>query len=503
MSLMAGGAFTLEIESSIPAAVSPPVGIYNFNTSTTVTFSVLSHYDPDPTDGIRHEVNAFAFPEPDVPLQLVDFTLTFDQSSTYTWEWVEQFEVTADVGAGTVVGLGDGWFYSEAPVVLSVTPPANQVFTTWEGDIDGLDSTASTLIFSADRPRNLRAVFRPEEDDPVLTITTALIGTASELPRTLPSLGTHRFQAGTTISAQVLQEIFDTGPFHDPKYWVQIGWEATGSMTNGVGTNTGPFVITEDTTIDWTWERAERVEVVTNATGGSVRVDGNAYFSEVGGQYYYSNSRPLILTAQGDMGYGIDYWEDRFGLRLFREQTLTLRYQDPWVFPIRLEAAFKEVTEVPMVIEFTVPGVAPTTNIVRVGDVFPVTAAQPPAPVPGGGWYEFEGWSGTGDIPASGTSSTLGPFTITRASSLKWHWRQINLAVDGDMDVQIQDVRNGMLTWPSGAGFQYRIEAAEEVFGPYNTLAENLAATPPENTYQLLGHPKSGAHFFRVVRTPQ
>ena len=116
---------------------------------------------------------------------------------------------------------------------------------------------------------------------------------------------------------------------------------------------------------------------------------------------------------------------------------------------------------------------------------------------------EFEGWSGTGDIPASGTSSTLGPFTITRASSLKWHWRQINLAVDGDMDVQIQDVRNGMLTWPSGAGFQYRIEAAEEVFGPYNTLAENLAATPPENTYQLLGHPKSGAHFFRVVRTPQ
>jgi hypothetical protein len=44
---------------------------------------------------------------------------------------------------------------------------------------------------------------------------------------------------------------------------------------------------------------------------------------------------------------------------------------------------------------------------------------------PPGPWYVCTGWTGTGDVPASGTGTTV-TFTITKDSTLTWNWKTVD-----------------------------------------------------------------------------
>ena len=43
---------------------------------------------------------------------------------------------------------------------------------------------------------------------------------------------------------------------------------------------------------------------------------------------------------------------------------------------------------------------------------------------------------------------------------------------------------NYRISWPSAAGRTYRLWSSTNLAGPFATVANGIAATPPENTYQ-------------------
>jgi len=110
-----------------------------------------------------------------------------------------------------------------------------------------------------------------------------------------PEIGTHIYQHGSQVSIQALT------PFRwrsRDQFYIVTGWDATGSLSSGLGTDTGPFTLTEDTSITWFWEPTIPVTVGRNARGAT----------PAPGRYTPTAGSPITLQATPLPGYRFVEW---------------------------------------------------------------------------------------------------------------------------------------------------------------------------------------------------
>jgi hypothetical protein len=236
---------------------------------------------------------------------------------------------------------------------------------------------------------------------PMATLT---ITSDSNRGNPTPSVGSHSYPVGTEVAASV------TSPFTDTSgnEWV-CSWIGTGSGLTSGSDSEVTFTITEDSSITWHWHAP---------TSPSPTPTGS----------------PTPTTSPDPTDPPIPQID----------LTVTSAHGNPTpIGGIHKYAAGSSVTCQIATTPVTVNGLIYNT-VTENGVVYACT-----------------GWTGTGDIPPSGTTTSTGPIILTAASSITWNW----ITLPSSLDIQ---------TNKGGYGWN----ASANAFGPQEevTIVANLAS---------------------------
>ena len=214
----AKGAHTLVYGDEVSASVVEPAaanGTRRVCTGWTGTGSV-------PTNGTEKSV-AFAIKE----------------DSSLTWNWRTDHLIGVSVSGGTC-DFTSQWVADGTQVAVEIIPETHLYTISLFGDTQGATLDGTTLIFAADRPRNVAVTVN--EVKVSLTVE-------SEWGIPTPTNGVHALSWGTEVTASV------QGPEPTRGYqYLCTGWKGSGSVpASGAETNVS-FTIERDSSIRWNWQ---------------------------------------------------------------------------------------------------------------------------------------------------------------------------------------------------------------------------------------------------------
>jgi len=315
-----------------------------------------------------------------------------DNPSAIVWQWSTNvwFE-TAVSGTGTVDRVSE-WVAIGSSQTITATPGPFQQFLGWSGSANG---TANPLTLTASEALSLTAIFGPSPFD--LTVISAQ-GTPT------PSVGVHNFGGPTSLNLSV------AAPPATPAggwQYVPAGWIGTGDLpVSGAGSSIGPITLTQDSSVNWLWQTNVWLDAGAG-TGGSVSPNGDwvalgssrSFNASPNAHYTFTqwtgdtsgaseNGTTIILPADGPRSVQAEFELNQYAL--------TVSSDPAAVEPLPGSYTFDALNNLTLSV---------TTPIIQLNGLETV----------------FEGWTGTGDIPAFGTNSSVN-ITLTQASSIDWHW---------------------------------------------------------------------------------
>jgi len=420
----------VRVESIVPA-VDPSPGDYpvfidipdRFPDRFSASASSASFYDADPSDGLRYVLDGWtgtgSIPD---GTSATAGPFAIDQPSSITWNWVEEWQITATQSSNGFVTGGD-WVRNGSSATLTATPQTGYRFERWTGDLTGLPASAMTsnpLTFSAAGARDISAVFGP------VPLTVTVDGTAQEHPY------------GATLSIQSASPDGSRGI-----RGVVTGWEGTGSVpATGVGDATTVFVLTENSTVQWTRSLEFELNLPDNMNGGG----------------WFPPGAFATINASAPPGMRFLRWTGDIPAGEEQSQSVTFQMLGPRNISVDLETLY--------------------------------TPAGIPQP-----WF-FENNLGSVDEdgdPDGDRISNAGEYHAgTNPRS----------AVDFPRIADIRfDPATGRIEWPSKAGHRYTVETATDIDGVWTATMSNLSATAPMNAATLPDNLLTGYRFFRVVTT--
>ena len=180
------------------------------------------------------------------------FILT--NATTVTWQWRTNVWLETAAGPGGAVSVASGWFIKGSNVAVRALPAAGFKFVKWSG---ASASTAEAITVGMTSTKSLAAEF---------AIATNSLAVTSRYGVPEPA-GTNWMRKDTTTNAGVAGSPIALGV---STQLACVGWTATGSAPKtGAATNTGPFVLTNNTTIVWQWRTNVWLET-TSIGNGSV-----------------------------------------------------------------------------------------------------------------------------------------------------------------------------------------------------------------------------------------
>ncbi len=182
------------------------------------------------------------------------FTLT--NATKIVWQWRTNVWLETAAGDGGAVSVASGWQRRGSNVAVRALPAAGFKFARWSG---ASASTAAAITVGMTSAKSLAAEF---------AIATNSLTVSSRYGVPEPA-GTVWMRKDVTTNAGVAGSPLALG---GATQLVCVGWTATGSAPKtGAATNTGPFVLTNNTTVTWQWRT--NVWLETAAVGnGSVNV---------------------------------------------------------------------------------------------------------------------------------------------------------------------------------------------------------------------------------------
>jgi hypothetical protein len=332
---------------------------------------------------------------------------------TATANWKTQYYLAVSSLYGTAGG--QGWYDSGVTAYATVTPltvagpsGTQYVFTNWSGDASGSTSPSNPIVMSA--PKTATANWKTQY---YLTVATNPLGVNSPT-------GSGWYDAGTnaTISADAFVSI-DSGSRYRFDGWT------TANMAEIADPSRSPTQVTMDEGKTVTANYFVQYKLTFNQTGVS---------NDFGG---------AIVTVDGtNFTYGLlphDFWWDNDSQHSFTFQSplvvATNNKQYVWVNTTGLSTVRSGILTVST--SGSVTGNYKTQYWLTV-------SSDHDTPTPASGWYDAgtsisasvttpwagstgsrfvcTGWTGTGSVPPSGTSSST-TFTINQVSSLTWNWK--------------------------------------------------------------------------------
>ncbi len=202
---------------------------------------------------------------------------------TVSWSWKRRYElVTAALGPGTVTP--SAWLDAGSTVTLTALPEEQSAFIGWEGDLEGLAPSGTSLTLTVDRARG-PVTARFAINSHTVSIISAY-GVAS------PS-GTVSIAHGSVVTNEVADEV--AGGWR----YVCTGWRMEGLETTGGGSNRVVYTCTNNAALTWLWETQVLVRVASQGKGVITPMD-------VSGWHLYGTE--LTLQAHPSRWYRFDRW---------------------------------------------------------------------------------------------------------------------------------------------------------------------------------------------------
>ena len=376
----------LEIESK-HGGPTPPVGTNLFDIGTSVTATVNSPVEIGSTQYVATGwTGTDDAPASGTGNHAGPFTL--NQNSTLVWHWTTNVDVSVTVvGSGSVSGA-TGWLPLGTSVVHTATPAPHYDFAGWSGDASG---TAATITSAVDRALDLTATF---------TLRNYTLDVASA--QGTPSPGSGLVPALSTVNASVA-----VPPESGGIRYLSLGWTGTGDVpATGTGTSVPPFQVTQNSSITWLWNT--QVLVTASAGPGGV-IDTSGGWLDLGGS--------LAVHATADAHFDFAGWTgDTAGATINGSEILL-----PADAPRAVTATFTrkryglDVTSEP---DLARPGHGHHEYDSETALTLSVSTNRFET---NGTQYVFIGWTGTGAVPATGSTTSVG-ITMTEPSSIVWHW---------------------------------------------------------------------------------
>ncbi|HNS32356.1 MAG TPA: cohesin domain-containing protein [bacterium] len=382
----------------------PSVGPHVYYTGDSVTASV-----PSPADNDGRYICTGWTGTGDAPAAGTTNSVTFtiNQDSAITWQWQEQFELTATVdpvGSGTVNGTG--WYNAGVDANIEAAANANFIFREWTGDAAGTDA-ATTVTMNGNK--NVTAHF-----DPLYTLT-AVASPAG----------------GGTVAKDPDQAQYRSGTVVDLTANANAGYRFD-SWTGGVADpNSATTTVTMDAnkTVTANFIKQYTLTMAANPPAGGE-------ITPVAGQYVHDEDAVVDITANPGLGYVFTGWTGGVADANAPQTTVTMNADKT------ITANFARAYTLEVISAHGNPNPAVGQHAYVEGSQVTVSV---PSPVANTGQYVCIGWTGTGSVPATGTTNSV-TFTINENSSITWLWKlQYSLTTDitGIGEIQKQVVVNG------------------------------------------------------------
>jgi hypothetical protein len=298
--------------------------------------------------------------------------------------------------------IGSAYFAPGTVVTLTAVPAPTYILDSWSEDLTG---TANPQTLTMDAPKRVSATFAK----PTLTVNnpgvTQALPSGYDTPN--PTPGAHSYDRGTSVTCSIT-----TSPWIDPSYpnaqRTCTGYTGTGSCPSGSGTTTGPFTMLVHSSITWNWSsKYKLITAVSPGGGGSITVDPV--------QTWYNEGSSVTLTAVPTANWAFYSWSgDATGSD--SPKTITMSGVKS------VTANFKHTVVVTSA--YGAPSPAAGTNWYDHNASVTVSCGTTPYSGGTGIQYVNTGWTGgTGNIPATGSAGSYGPFTITQNSAITWTWQ--------------------------------------------------------------------------------
>jgi hypothetical protein len=347
----------------------------------------------------------------------VTFTITEDSGITWNWEGapVQRKLTVYSAHDSPVPGVGDHYYDHGTSVTCSVTSPVtegNMVWTCsgWSGTGSvPLTGTETTVTFTITADSSIIWNWLGQGVERTLTVYSA-----HDTP--VPGNGPHIYTDGDSVTCWVTSPVTEGN-----MVWTCSGWSGTGSVPPTGTETTVTFTITEDSGITWNWEGApvQRKLTVYSAHDSPVPCVGDHYYDH-GTSVTCSVTSPVtegnyVWTCSGWSGTGsvpATGTGKTVTFTITSDSTITWNWQGT---PVQCKLTVSSASSSH---DTPVPGVG--DHYYNYGDSVTCSVTSP---VTEGNYvWTCTGWIGSGDVPATGSGTTV-TFTITQDSSIAWHWQ--------------------------------------------------------------------------------
>lgn len=231
---------------------------------------------------------------------------TTSSVSTLTWNWRLQHWLgsvaTGEAGFARndgVVTVESSWWDTNAVISIRAWPNGAESghwkFARWQDDssTNGCVITSNECSVPMGQPHtNIAAYF---EYLPLVGTNRSLV-VVSEYGRTFPPEGTYSVADGSNVECSVTNQLITVTD--NVERVACHGWRGSGRVpASGMGTNTPVLKITEDSSIEWQWEREFFLSVAGCSNGFVTLPDG-----------WYLAGSCVCITAVAHEGYAFNRW---------------------------------------------------------------------------------------------------------------------------------------------------------------------------------------------------
>ncbi|MFH1421592.1 MAG: kelch repeat-containing protein [Planctomycetota bacterium] len=365
-----------DIRAAVAASVDGETGIRYICTGWTGTGSV-------PETGDTNEVQ-----------------FTIKEDSSLTWNWRTEYLLTVSVspiGAGEISKSSDSqWFEENTTVELTVVPQEGFTFTSWIGDLTGNTNPEQIIM---DAPKSVTARFSG-------SFTLYSLFVSSDYAASLdPPAGLSSCIGGRTVTARA-DAVIDIGT---GRGYLCTGWTGTGSVPETGNTNEAIFTIETDSSITWHWVDCYKLETsILPRNSGTIVKDTDSE--------WYAEDTVVQLTATADTGFNFIGWTGSVSssdtsitvaMDSFKSITADFRGTSGTYYTLTVNSTRGN------------PWPPVGTHYITPDDEI---AAYVVSPVEVGTTrYGCTRFSGTGSVPASGTTNYT-TFRMERSSTITWYW---------------------------------------------------------------------------------
>ncbi|MHC5039954.1 MAG: InlB B-repeat-containing protein, partial [Planctomycetota bacterium] len=372
---------------------SPPAGPTTYSNGTTVNCSVTSPWAGG--TGIRYVCTGWTGTGDVTSGAGTSMSFVITQNSSITWVWVTEYDLTLTPipSAGGTVGASPPgpWVPSGTSVTITATPNAGYQFVNWTGSIT---SATNPDTFTMSGPMNITGNF-------TLIQVTLTVTSAQGSPT--PPVGPTTYNWGTSVTASVVSPV--AGP--TGTQYVCTGWTGTGDVPTPGATTSTTFTITQNSSITWNWVTEYDLTLTPSpAVGGTVGASPPGPWVQSG--------TSVTLNATPNAGYQFAGWTGDL-TSSNNPETFTMSG------PMNITGNFTPIQVTLTVVSAQGSPTPPVGPTVYTWGSSVTASVTTPVAGPAGTRYVCSGWTGTGDVPTPGTTTST-TFTITQDSSITWDW---------------------------------------------------------------------------------